>query len=353
MKILVIQQKMIGDVLTSTIICENIKKVHPSAQVTYLVNDNTLAVVENNPSIDNILVFKKEYSKNKRAFFRFLKEVRTIQYDMLIDVYGKTESNLISLAAKAKTKISYYKWYSSFIYGQPLKREEVDANKEELAIEYRLLLLRPLGIDNASIKKPTIHLSKEEIAEAKTFLENGGIQRLDNLIMISVLGSGPVKTYPAQYMAETLDTIAKHEVTLLFNYIPSQLPLVEEIFEKCKPETQAKIRLDVFSKSLRGFLGILHHCKALIGNEGGAVNMAKALDVPTYSIFSPFTNPKGWAIFEDDLNISVHLEQYKPELLEDLSKKETKKIIDSLYAEFKPEFFEASLNNYLQKILAQ
>ncbi|NBC57221.1 MAG: lipopolysaccharide heptosyltransferase family protein, partial [Bacteroidetes bacterium] len=51
MKILVIQQKMIGDVLTSSVICENLKRNFPNAEVHYLINRFTLPVVENNPYI--------------------------------------------------------------------------------------------------------------------------------------------------------------------------------------------------------------------------------------------------------------------------------------------------------------
>jgi heptosyltransferase-2 len=55
----------------------------------------------------------------------------------------------------------------------------------------------------------------------------------------------------------------------------------------CKPATQKNVFFEVFGKSLREFMAITSHCDALIGNEGGAVNMAKALDIPTFSIFSP------------------------------------------------------------------
>ena len=37
MKILVIQQKMIGDVLVSSLLCNNLRKAYPSAQIDYMV----------------------------------------------------------------------------------------------------------------------------------------------------------------------------------------------------------------------------------------------------------------------------------------------------------------------------
>ena len=100
MKVLVIQQKMIGDVLTSTILCENIKNNLPKSEVHYLINTHTKAVVENNPYIDKIVLFTPNFRKNKLAFYNFLKGIKKENYDVVIDVYGKIESNLICFFSK-------------------------------------------------------------------------------------------------------------------------------------------------------------------------------------------------------------------------------------------------------------
>ena len=85
-KILVIQQKMIGDVLASTIICESARRKYPKAQIDYVINENTKPVVLGNPYIDNIIEFKAEYKENKTAFFNFLKDIRRTGYDIVIAV---------------------------------------------------------------------------------------------------------------------------------------------------------------------------------------------------------------------------------------------------------------------------
>ena len=55
MKILIIKQKMIGDVLISSILCNNLKKAYPDSQVDYLVYESTVGVLQGNPNIDNII----------------------------------------------------------------------------------------------------------------------------------------------------------------------------------------------------------------------------------------------------------------------------------------------------------
>ena len=108
---------------------------------------------------------------------------------------------------------------------------------------------------------------------------------------------------------------------------------------------------DVFGKDLREFLAITKHCDALIGNEGGAVNMAKALEIKTFSIFSPWIDKDTWSLFEDEnKHTSVHLKDYKPELYINKVEKDMKKNALELYQQFNPLFFEEKLNVFLHQI---
>lgn len=351
MKILVIQQKMIGDVLTSSILFEYLRIKYPSAQLDYLINSNTLPVVENNPNIDNVIQFTKVEDNSKRALLKFAKSIRQMKYDVVIDVYSKLSSNIITLFSAAKTKISYHKHYSTFIYTHNIKRLQETESKSSLAIINRLQLLKPLGIEATSVK-PKIYLTDKETIESKAFLENHNIDAAKPLFMISVIGSGANKTYPASYMAKVIDTIAQEaQGQILFNYIPNQEAEAKEIFNLCKPQTQEQIFFKVFGKNLREFLAITKHCDALIGNEGGAINMAKALDTKTFAIFSPWISKDTWNLFEDETShISVHLKDYKPEIYSNKAEKEMKNDAFMLYDQFLPEFFEEKLKVFLKQI---
>ncbi|WOD43912.1 glycosyltransferase family 9 protein [Hwangdonia lutea] len=346
MKILVIQQKMIGDVLTSSILFEALRQKYPNAQLDYLINEHTYPVVENNPFINHFIFFTKEAESSKKALFKLVKSVRKREYDIVIDVYSKLSSNLITAFSKAKTKISYYKHYSKFIYHHNIKRQQSTNTNIGLAISHRLQLLQPLGIKTDSIK-PKIFLSDSEIADSKRFLEHENINLKQPLFMISVLGSGENKTYPFPFMAKVIDVIAeKTKGQILFNYIPKQEAQAKAILNLCNTETKKHIKFHVFGKSLREFLAITQHCDAVIGNEGGAINMAKALNVKTFAIYSPWIDKASWNLFEDENNVSVHLKDYKPELYTK-PEKEYKNEALGLYQKFKPELFFDKLEGFL------
>lgn len=347
MKILVIQQKMIGDVLTSTIICELLKKNIAGCEVHYLINLGTEAVVNNNPFVDNIIFFKPEFKESKLEFYYFLKSVRNYNFDVVIDAYRKLESKLVTLFSGASIKISHQKTDSFLYYNTRL----VYLNKHEskdLAIQNRIQLTTPLISKIPKSLSPKIFLTQEETNNALLFLERHNIDTKLPLYMISVLGSNDEKTYPLDYMATVINKIASNgKCQILFNYIPSQKKKVEIVFNQCNSLAKSYISLDTYASSLRGFLAILSKCDALIGNEGGSVNMAKALNIPTFAIFSPWITKEAWGLFQDKKNISVHLNDFKAHLFENKSLKTIKKSVFKFYREFNPELFEKQLEVFL------
>ena len=352
MRVLIIQQKMIGDVLISTILCENIKKKYPDCTIDFIANANTLAVLENNPFIDNIIIFEDKYRQSKLQLLKFLIHHRKTKYTAVVDCYAKLESNLISLFSSAKLKISYKKSFSKLIYNKTFVRYLQADPHLPLAIKNRLALLSPLNITiEESIKKPKIYLTNDEIDNSRSYLENNGIDVNDSIIMISVLGSNKNKTYPYLYMAKIIDNIAKEtNAVLLFNYIPSQRDEALKIYELCNEQSKKNIKVDVIANSLRDFLGVLIHCKAIIGNEGGAVNMGKALEKPSFCLFTPSGKKEGWSVSNDNDHIAIHLKDFKPALFERKSKKELIKEIDYLYQQFNPELFTDKLIKFIKNL---
>jgi len=350
MKILVIQQKMIGDVLASSILCNNLKQIYPEAQVDYVIYPFTYPVVENNPNIDSVILFEERYRKSKKALYGFLQSIKKAKYDIVLDAYGKVESNLIVAFSGARTKIGFHKSYTNFLYTQTVKEIPQPLTAAGTALENRLNLIRTLNPTAELDNRPKIWLTGQEIEKGKAILQNSGIDFSEKIYMIGVLGSGSSKTYPFPFMAELLDLVVeKTGATLLFNYMPSQAKDARTIYNLCHPKTRNHIRIDIIPNSIREFLGITYHCDALIGNEGGAVNMAKAIGKPTFTIFSTWIKKEAWNSFENGTtNVSVHLKDFKPELYGQKSAKEMKGKAMELYEQYTPDLIIPKLSEYIQ-----
>lgn len=351
MKILVIQQKMIGDVLISSIICNNLRTAYPDAQIDYLVYASTTPVLEGNSSIDNIILFEEKHRNSKKELIKLGLQLRKENYDVLIDAYSKLESWILVLLSNAKRKISYKKPGRTFLYHDNVPFEPFPKTNLGLAIERRLSLLEPLKLKTEINPIPKLFVSEKENQDAAALFEKHQVQKDRKTIMISLLGSEKLKTYPLDFMAKVVDYIADNaDVNILFNYFPKQLEEAKTVFNSCKSSTQSKIYFDLLGGDLRSFIGLVNQCDAIIGNDGGAINMAKALDKPSFIIFSPWIEKKIWATFEDGIHhLSVHLKDYRPALFENKTEKMLKKESLALYDKFLPEFFEDRIKLFLKQ----
>jgi heptosyltransferase-2 len=269
---------------------------------------------------------------------------------VVIDVYAKISSAMITKFSGAKMRIGYQKNYTSFLYThtfQRLKKPEHDAS---LALENRLKLLKPLGIDFDFIT-PKIYLTPEEVSTARNSLDKSGLNLELPLVMVSILGSNPKKTYPGSFMAELLDFCVekKQGIQFLFNYIPNQKTEVKAIYKQLNPVTQNQVFFDIFGKSLREYMALTARCTAVFGNEGGANNIAKALEIPTFSIFSPNLTKVNWfGKSEEKKHTAVHLADYM-----DFNKNDKKAAVENpelYYAKFKPELIKPELERFLSEV---
>lgn len=348
MKVLVIQNKMIGDVLASTVICEVIKKEYPDSEIHYLIRKNTFPVVEHNPYIDKIVFFDEYSNKGILELMKFGKALKKENYDTVIDAYGNFRSLIPTYFSGAKNRIGTYKWYTQMFLTQTVVP---DTKGNGTANAFRVLLAETAIGKKTPLIYPKIYLSETEIAIAKKQVEHS-LDTTKPLFMISVLGSKESKSLPKKYMAELLNTIAAaKDCQLVFNYMPNQQVEAKEIYDLCTVATQQKIVFDFYAKGLRGFLAVLSQCDALIGNEGGATNMAKALSIPTFTIYAPWINRTSWNIFEETgWHEVVHLSDYFEAMYKNKHPKNFKKKALEWYDKLKPELFKVKIEDFIKKI---
>ncbi|WP_194850787.1 glycosyltransferase family 9 protein [Nonlabens antarcticus] len=349
MKILLIQYKMLGDVLTTSVLLEPLKQKYPTATIDYLIDEPALQVMKGNPFVSNYIITAKDFNDSTLAVFKLAMQLRKSNYDVVIDVYGKLRSQIIVAFSSASRKIAWKKSATSWLYTHNITRNVASKNGWSLAIENRMRLLAPLDI-STNPKSPEIYLTEDEKINGAKILTHHGIDQEKPVYMISALGSSMEKTYPLDYMAQLIDFIVqeKPESQILFNYLPSQSDDALNLYESLSEVTKKQVFFDIYADSLRSFLSITSQCDAMIGNEGGAVNMAKALNIKSFILFAPYLQKKNW-FSEKELNHkAVHLADYITYGPEDYV--EAKKNSQTYYRNFEPSLIFSDLRNFLASL---
>ena len=352
MKILIIQNKRIGDVLISSVIANNFKNKYPKSEVHFMAYNFTLGVIENNSNIDRIIGIEEKELKKFKNLYKLIQQVKKEKYDYIFDPYSKLQSRLICKFGGAKKTIGHKsrkKLGNLGYYTNPVSILEEKTQICGKAIEDRIHLLeRVEKIENIDYE-PKIFLTNEE--KKRNVLKNYIDKKI---IMLGVLGSTPQKSMPYEYVAELVDVIlTKFDCYLLFNYAPNQKEEANKIYNLC--QKKQNIILDICGASIRDFAVLMNQCAVLVSNEGGIVHIAKALNKATFTLFSPYINKSDWSSFEDGIfHKSVHLLDFLPNAISELSYEKSKEIEKNpreLYLKLTPQMILPELELFLQNQL--
>ncbi|PQL90126.1 glycosyltransferase [Apibacter sp. wkB309] len=351
-KALIIQNKFIGDVLVASVLAKNLKKIFPNIEVHFFCYNNASYILQNNPYIDKIIEFDDIELKKLSVLWKYTKYIKNEKYDILLDPYAKLQSRFITLFSKAKRKISYDKPFFKYFYTDVFVEEKFPKFIHCTSIENRCLLLSPFVDDITKIDFQTeIFLTDQEINNAKKLMISSGVSFIKPVLMVGILGSSLKKSWPLSYMAELINYLLKYyDIDILFNYIPSQQKEADDLLKEI--EHKEKIFTSILGNNIREFASILSNCNALIANEGGAVNIAKAIQKPTFSIFSPHKFRKDWGCYENlFIHKSFHLMDIYPEIYTEYPLKEILRKPEPFYKLMKPKMLLGKIDHFLQNIL--
>jgi heptosyltransferase-2 len=349
MKILIIQNKRIGDVLISSVIANNYKAKYPDSEIHLMSYDYTQGVVLNNPNIDKLIPLDEKELKKIGNLYKLILEVRKENYSIIFDPYSKLQSRLIckfggakiTVGHKSRKKIGNLGYYTNPV--SILKHKTLPCGK---AIEDRIHLLKQVDTFENIDYEPKIFLTDAE--KSQNPLVNYADKKV---IMMGILGSTPQKSMPYEYVAEIVDYIALNfGYYMLFNFAPNQKEEADKIYELCTQKQN--VILDVHAKTIREFAVLMSKCDALVSNEGGTVHIAKAVNKPTFTIFSPYIHKEDWSSFEDGkFHTSVHLLDFLPNAISELSyekNKEIEKNPRAMYLKLTPEIILPVLDSFLK-----
>ncbi len=351
-KALIIQNKFIGDVLVASVIAKNLKKFSPDTEIHFFCYNKAVRILENNPYVDKIISFDDTELKKIPVLWKYAKNIRREKYDILIDPYAKLQSRLITLLSHARQRISFDKPFFKHFYTDVYPEEENPKFIHCTSIEDRCLLLSPFFKDFSQVDFQTeIFLTEKEMENARKLMADSGVTFSKPVIIVGVLGSSLDKSWPLSYMSELINVLLeRYEVDILFNYVPNQQKEVDIILKEVIQKD--KIFTHILGADVREFAAILKNSDALIANEGGAVNIAKALLKPTYSIFSPHKFRKDWGCYENLLiHRSFHLSDIFPEIYQHHSVKEILKKPEPFYALMYPEKVIPQIEKFMQEVL--
>jgi ADP-heptose:LPS heptosyltransferase len=283
MKILVIQLYQTGDVVLTSHIPREIKKIRPESTVDFLTFGVNAPLLEHSPYIDKVIKINK-----KDSFLKFVSSiiaVRKQKYDAVIDLHDNPRSAYITFFSGASMRIGYDTTSRKFFYNTLAKRLKGSAG------EIKLSLLQPLAGDfnvDDFYTKPEIHLSEESHKTALEVLDNFDISEDDFIVTMSPTHKRDTRRWKFEHFMETASYLIKeHNAKVIITYGPGELEYITERSDKIPEGTFLMPEM-----KLADFAALIGKAKLHIGNDSAPHHIATAQNVPTFIIIGSTTS--GW-----------------------------------------------------------
>lgn len=281
--ILVIQTAFLGDLILTTPLFKKIKIKHPNSHVSVLVNRGTESILEMNPNLDRVIpVDKKSTFKNPFSFLKFLKFLRSLDFNICYSPHFSHRSSLVSFFSGSKLRIGYresgFSFLHSITYERPLRGIH-EVQKLDLLI------------GNSDFIRPEIFLNPKSIEDIVPYIAN-----LPPYIAIAPSSLWETKRMPVEKFSDLiLKILNKSEYLPVIIGSKSDIPL-------------GKILSDRFSEKIINYVGktnlqelsyIISRAKAVVSNDSSPIHIASAFNVPTIAIFGATIPEFGYSPLSD------------------------------------------------------
>ena len=312
--ILIIKLSAIGDVVHVLPFLEVLKKGFPEARIDWLVEEAASRIIEGHPAINGIIISRRrswqDQIRKGRSIFpvigeaaRFLKDVRSREYDLIIDLQGLLKSGILVGLSKGKRKVGM----SGSREGARLFLNErpIPVDYGQHAIDRYLKVAEYLRCDSAGWSG---HISffEPDRRSIDKILDLDGIEKKP-LVAINPIAKWPTKLWDTERFAVLAERI-RDELACEIAFTGSSVdrPVITRI---ARMMGRAPLNL-TGQTNLKELAYFYSRCKLLITTDTGPMHMAVAMGCPVVALFGPTapwrTGPygKGHKVIRADVECS-------------------------------------------------
>ena len=286
-RILIIQTAFLGDVILCTPLIKSTRKFFPNSFISFLLIPQTKNIVENNPHLNEIIVYdKKGKEKGLKNFFKMVEKIKKRNFDLAIIPHRYLRCALLAYLAKIPQRIGFDKSIGSFLFTQKVTYQsnwhEVDRN---------LSLLSDFSHDLLD-KTPELFPGPEDYSYASELLHDSGIKENDKIVGVAPGSVWATKRWLSERFAEVSDLIIKEAgAKVIFLGSNEDEKLCSEIgtLMKEKPVVLAG-KTNVLQSA-----AMISKCKVILSNDSAPVHIASAMNKPVVAIFGSTIPEFGFA----------------------------------------------------------
>lgn len=271
-QILIVRLGAMGDIIHTLPAAVALKTGHPHSHVTWVVEPRWAPLLEANPFVDRVLVFRRE------RFLESLRQLRSQRYDLAVDFQGLVKSAVVARLARPRAIFGFASGIAreraaSLFYSNRIVTSAVHM------VDMRLDLAAAAG---AAKGPPQFPLPP---GRAEGELPDG------DFVLASPLAGWRSKQWPMEHYRDLAVRLRQLAIPLALNGPPS-----------ARAELSQVPGVIVHCSGIAGLIDATRRAAAVIGVDSGPLHLAAALNKPGVAIYGP-TDPALNGPFGDSLQL--------------------------------------------------
>lgn len=289
--ILIVKLSAIGDVVHTLPLLEVLRKNFPEARIDWVVEEESSELIKAHNAIDHVIVSRRKSWQRRffrkgdrsavfREIIRFLRELRSEEYELVIDLQGLLKSAILIGLSKGKRKIGA----SGGREGSPLVLTErpypVDYNQH--AVDRYLKMAEYLKCSQNSWKG-FIPIRESDRRSMDRIIHDNGLQNKIR-VAINPMARWKTKLWEFSRFAILADRLQKELCCrVVFTGSRDDRADIAKIIDRMeeKPVNLAG------QTSLKELAYLYSICRLLVTTDTGPMHIAAAMDCPVIALFGP------------------------------------------------------------------
>lgn len=290
--ILVVKPSSLGDIFHAFPAVEMLRRHWPEATIDWLVRSEFTPVLEFYPHIRKTVEFPRRAFSNllnfPGALNKILKDLRSEQYDLVIDFQGLIRSAFFTFCARTDHRIGFAnprEAVAALFYNM---KQQIPPQSIH-AVEKNIQLVCGLTGQNFDVPQPDF-ISPPEFKNNVDELLSGFEGTAQNTLGIIPGARWESKRWPAEFFAKTVERVQRSNSDMYFIVIggPDDVEAAEFI---CRHVPSKRI-INLAGKTGYGELvESVKRCRFMLSNDSGPMHIAAAMGKKVFGVFGP-TDPE-------------------------------------------------------------
>ena len=274
-KILVIQTAFIGDAILTLPMIQKLKEKYPDSRIDVLAIPSTGEIFSASPHIEEVLTIdKKQKDRSVFALIRFIKNIKTANYDIIYSPHRSLRSALIVFGSGTKETFGFSNSslkhvYKNLVTYEP-KHHEVRRNLELIGFSKN---------DSDWLIKPEISTGEAAKEKIDKFIEGNSLN--SKLAAVAPGSVWNTKIYPEKYYNDIVQFLNKKGFHTIIIGGKADADICAGIFNNNKENST--LTAGIFS--ITETVELLKRTQILISNDSAPTHMGMCAGISVLTLY--------------------------------------------------------------------